>query len=176
MKQLINWFYKSLNLILVLCMVGMFILIFINVVLRMGFESGIDISEEAPRFLFVWMTFIGAIVAMRDKAHISVNLFVLRMPRFLQRICYLFCNLLISICCVYMFYSSYLQVDIIYYTITPVMQISMFFVYGISFIAAPVIGINALYNIVRVIMDRVPDHELALQPRDEDLNTGHGGE
>ena len=37
----------------------------LEVVLRYGFGSGIDISEELSRFFFVWLIFLGAIVAMR---------------------------------------------------------------------------------------------------------------
>ena len=36
----------------------MMVLVFGNVVLRYGFNSGIVVSEEMARFLFVWLTFI----------------------------------------------------------------------------------------------------------------------
>ncbi|WP_437125406.1 TRAP transporter small permease subunit, partial [Geobacillus thermoleovorans] len=38
----------------------MCILVFGNVVLRYGFNSGITWSEEMSRFLFIWMSFFGA--------------------------------------------------------------------------------------------------------------------
>ena len=34
--------------------------VFLNVVLRYGFGSGVAASEELSRLLFVWMVFIGA--------------------------------------------------------------------------------------------------------------------
>jgi gluconokinase len=37
--------------------------VFVNVVLRYGFGSGIAASEELSRLLFVWMVFIGATAA-----------------------------------------------------------------------------------------------------------------
>jgi TRAP-type C4-dicarboxylate transport system permease small subunit len=148
----------------------MFVLIFVNVVLRMTEQNGIDIAEEAPRYLFVWMTFVGAIVAMREHGHIAVNVFVLRMPLFLKKICYAVCNILILVCCGFMFYSGFLQWEIIYETISPVLQISMLFVYGITFIAAPFIGINALYNIFMMLMDRLPLHVLNLEAAPENAS------
>ncbi len=36
--------------------------------MRYGFNSGITVSEELSRWLFVWMTFLGAIVAIADRA------------------------------------------------------------------------------------------------------------
>ena len=43
----------------------MVVLVFGNVVLRYGFNSGITVSEELSRWLFVWMTFLGAIVGLQ---------------------------------------------------------------------------------------------------------------
>ena len=48
-------------------------MVFGNVVLRYAFNSGIAVSEELSRFFFVWLTFIGAIVAMRDGAHLGMD-------------------------------------------------------------------------------------------------------
>jgi hypothetical protein len=44
----------------------MVILVLGNVVLRYGFNLGITVSEEISRWLFVWLTFLGATLAMRD--------------------------------------------------------------------------------------------------------------
>ena len=54
----------------------MVILVFGNVVLRYGFNSGIAISEELSRWLLVWLTFLGAIVALREHAHLGVDTLV----------------------------------------------------------------------------------------------------
>lgn len=46
-----------------LCLAVMALAVFVNVVLRYGFGSGIAASEELARLLFVWMVFIGAAAA-----------------------------------------------------------------------------------------------------------------
>ena len=43
--------------LMVACLAGMVVMVFGNVVLRYGFNSGITASEELSRWLFVWMTF-----------------------------------------------------------------------------------------------------------------------
>lgn len=45
------------------CLGVMATAVFVNVVLRYGFGSGIAASEELSRLLFVWMVFIGATAA-----------------------------------------------------------------------------------------------------------------
>jgi drug/metabolite transporter (DMT)-like permease len=42
----------------------MVVLVFTNVVLRYALNSGIAVSEELSRWLFVWLTFLGGIVAL----------------------------------------------------------------------------------------------------------------
>src|SRR5262249_51169519 len=54
----------------------MVVLVFGNVVLRYGFNSGIAISEEISRYLFIWLTFLGAIVAVHEHEHLGVDTLV----------------------------------------------------------------------------------------------------
>lgn len=54
----------------------MVLFVFINAVLRYVFNSGGSLSEELSRWLFVWVTFLGAIVAYADDGHIGVDLVV----------------------------------------------------------------------------------------------------
>lgn len=54
----------------------MVLFVFINAVLRYVFNSGWSLSEELSRWLFVWVTFLGAIVAYADDGHIGVDLVV----------------------------------------------------------------------------------------------------
>ncbi|MFA9441120.1 TRAP transporter small permease [Uliginosibacterium sp. sgz301328] len=159
-RALANGFYRLLEAILVICMVTMFVLVFGNVILRFFFNSGFDIAEELPRFMFVLMTFLGATVAMRDRTHISVNIVLSRLSIPARRVCWGICQVLILICACYMLYSSYLQHEIVRETLSPVMMISMLWVYGVSYIAGAAIGLHALANLLRLACGRVADDEL----------------
>jgi TRAP-type transport system small permease protein len=67
---------RVVEVVLVLLLAGMVVMVFANVVLRYGFNSGLNISEEMSRYFFVWLTFIGAILAFRDHGHVGVETFV----------------------------------------------------------------------------------------------------
>ena len=45
--------------------------VFVNVVLRYGFGSGVAASEELSRLLFVWMVFLGAAAAYPAGEHMA---------------------------------------------------------------------------------------------------------
>lgn len=53
------------------CLAVMALAVFVNVVLRYGFDSGLNASEELSRLLFVWMVFIGATAAYPAGEHMA---------------------------------------------------------------------------------------------------------
>lgn len=53
------------------CLAVMALAVFVNVVLRYGFGSGLPASEELSRLLFVWMVFIGATLAYPTGEHMA---------------------------------------------------------------------------------------------------------
>ncbi len=59
---------------------AMVVLVFGNVVLRYGFDSSIDMSDEVSRWLFVWVTFLGAVVALQGHEHLGMDMVVDRLP------------------------------------------------------------------------------------------------
>jgi gluconokinase len=64
-------FQRTANTLLALCLGVMAVSVFVNVVLRYGFGSGLAASEELSRLLFVWMVFIGATAAYPLGEHMA---------------------------------------------------------------------------------------------------------
>ena len=62
---------RSVEALMALCLAVMAAAVFVNVVLRYGFGSGIAASEELSRLLFVWMVFIGATAAYPAAEHMA---------------------------------------------------------------------------------------------------------
>ena len=63
------------------CLAIMVLAVFINVVLRYGFNSGVPASEELSRLLFVWMVFIGATLAYPQGEHMAFTSLVASLQR-----------------------------------------------------------------------------------------------
>ncbi|NEX59569.1 TRAP transporter small permease [Noviherbaspirillum sp. 17J57-3] len=63
----------------------MVVLLFSNVVARYGFGAGFAGAEEISRLLFVWMVFLGAVLGLRRKAHLGVELVQERLPFWARR-------------------------------------------------------------------------------------------
>jgi TRAP-type transport system small permease protein len=84
MFERLGWLLETAIALLLGVMV---VMVFGNVFLRYAFNSGISISEELARWAFVWMTFLGAVLALKDNAHLGVDILVKMMPKAGQKIC-----------------------------------------------------------------------------------------
>ncbi len=96
------------------CLGVMALAVFLNVVLRYGFGSGIAASEELSRLLFVWMVFIGATAAYPAGEHMAFTSFVAGLrhhPKTLQALTVLIRSLVIA-SCVMLGRGAWQQVDV----------------------------------------------------------------
>ncbi|MEA3478133.1 MAG: TRAP transporter small permease [Bacteroidota bacterium] len=53
---------------------------FAQVVFRYIFNNSLSWSEELIRYLFVWLTFLGGTLAIKNKTHIGVDFFIELLP------------------------------------------------------------------------------------------------
>src|SRR3954471_18212986 len=88
MDRLLDLYCAFLKSVIAVCLAVMVVLVFGNVFLRYVFNSGITMSEELSRWLMVWLTFLGAIVALREHAHLGVDTLVRILPPVGKRICF----------------------------------------------------------------------------------------
>lgn len=94
------------------CLGVMAVAVFINVVLRYGFGSGLAASEELSRLLFVWMVFIGATAAYPAGEHMAFTSLVGALkhrPRALAAMTVLI-RLLVILGCVLLAWGAWQQV------------------------------------------------------------------
>lgn len=160
-KRLVHWYFKSLEVILVLCLGAMCIMVFGNVVLRHVFDSGINISEELSRFLFIWLTFLGAIVAMREGGHLGMDMLVHRLRGKALFAAVLVAQGLVLACCAVFLWGLMRQYALNVANIGLVTGISLGVVYSVAYLCAASIGVMTLVNIVRLLGGRITAASLA---------------
>jgi len=64
---------------------AMAIFVLAQVLFRYVFRTAFMWTEEASIFLMIWMTFVGAGVAIRRRAHVAMTFFVEKLPNRLSR-------------------------------------------------------------------------------------------
>jgi len=158
--KLIDQYCRLIRVTMVIALALMVVLVLGNVFLRYAFNSGITVSEELSRWLFVWVTFLGAIVAMKEGAHLGTDTLISRLPLGGQKICFLIAHFGMLFACWLLFKGSWDQVVINVETTSPVMEVSMawFFICGL---VLSVSGALILVNqVLRFATGRLADHEL----------------
>jgi TRAP-type C4-dicarboxylate transport system permease small subunit len=130
LQRLIDQFCRLLSMVMVASLFLMVVMVFGNVVLRYGFNSGITVSEELSRWMFVWMTFLGALIALRQHAHLGTDTVVARLPVLGKKICLGLSHLLMFYLCWLMLVGSWQQTVINWGTTSAVMETSMAYFYG----------------------------------------------
>jgi len=160
MNKLLDIYCKFLKVIMAAFLAVMVVLVFGNVVLRYAFNSGLTISEELSRWLFVWVTFLGAIVAMKEGAHLGSDTLVSRLSVAKQKVCFVLGHLLMLGICYLLFKGSYEQVIINLTTTSAVMEVSMAMFYACGLVLAVSGAIILLNQLVRLARGQLADGEL----------------
>ncbi len=167
MQTVLARFFKAVEAVLAALMLGMVVMVFGNVVLRYFFNSGIVVSEELSRFFFVWLTFIGAIVAVRDGTHLGMDNIVARLSRRGKLLCLAASQVLILMCCAIMFLGTWRKHDINATTFAPVTGLSMIWIFGLGYLCSVCMGLMALGTLYRIVTGHVAEREL-VQVRETD--------
>lgn len=169
MRKAIDWFFKGLEVLVVVAMVAMVVMVFGNVVLRYGFNSGITVSDEMSRYCFVWLTYIGAMIAMREKGHLGVDTLVKHLPVGGKKACLFVSEALMLWCNVLFFIGTWKMHGLQVSNVSPVVGISMIWVYGIGYVVAVVMALFNLDVLWRLVTGRIADDELVQVVESEDV-------
>ncbi|WP_120009327.1 TRAP transporter small permease [Teichococcus vastitatis] len=87
MRRAADGLFTWIEMLLALALAAMVAMVFGNVVLRYLFNDGIVASEELSRFLFLWLTFLGAVVVLRRAGHLGFDTLVQLLPRRSRLLC-----------------------------------------------------------------------------------------
>ncbi|BCU81564.1 ABC transporter permease [Polycladomyces abyssicola] len=168
MRAISKLITKFLNFVIVFCLGTMSILVFTNVVLRYGFNSGITWSEEMARFLFIWLTFLGGIAALKDNEHLGVDTLIKRLPRSLKKLAYILSNLIMLWVMYLVLDGSLKMTELNIDSKAPATGLPLAFIYGIGVVVGVCMGVIILINLYRVIFNKTTDADLIMTRESED--------
>lgn len=172
LQRIIHLYCRGLAALMVACLVLMVFMVFGNVVMRYGFNSGLTLSEELSRWLFVWMTFLGSVVALNERAHLGTDSLIVRLPVLGQKFCLGASLLLMLYICWLVFDGAWQQMRINWDSTSAVMEVSMgwFYASGVMFalLGAPIL----VLQLARLVAGRMSDSELIGVRESEDQPHG----
>ena len=172
MNKFIDYYCKVIGYLIAALMAVMVVLVFGNVFMRYALNSGFTLSEELSRWLFVWMTFLGAVAALRENGHLGTDMLVGRLGPAGKRICMGLSLVLMLFCDWLIFKGSYDQLMINLDSSSAVMEVSMgwFYAAGVAFavLSAPIL----LGDLWRLLTGQIDDDHLMLIQESEEAPHG----
>jgi len=145
------------------CLLLMVVLLFGNVTLRYVFNSGINVSDELSRLAFVWMIFLGAVLALREHQHIGVTMLVQRFGPRARKLAHIGCQLLTLWVLWLMADGSWKQTVIGMDTRLPVTGLPMAVFDAAVLYAAVAMGLLTLIDLARVLAGGEPPLDASLE-------------
>ena len=166
-RSVIELVFHAVEVLIAFFLALMVLFTFLNVILRYVFNSGCAWSEEISRLCFIYLVYLGAIVAARDNAHLMVDALIARVPAKAQKVIYVAIQA-ITIWLLSMLVQGSWQWAIMKKgDVWPITRFPVFFinvagaVLGVAYIAICII------NLVRLIVGK-EDPMVLLQPRHDE--------
>ena len=134
--------------------------LFINVVLRYGFNYSLAWSEELVREVIIYTTFIGCSAAVKNRSMIKIDASVQLLPKLKMPLTY-FSNFVTIIFAIMMIYYGAMMVEMQYRTQqkTIIMEIPYVILYSIL----PLMGIMMLIRAIQVIYQDIAEQRAGKQ-------------
>ena len=162
MVRVIDSFCRAVTALMAVALMIMVALVFGNVVLRYGFNSSITQSEEISRWLFVWITFMGAVVALREHAHLGTDALVARLGPRGKKVCLFICHALMLLICWMLFRGALEQTKINWDVSAPSSGASMAWFYSVGLVFSVSAALVTLVDLWKLVTGRTRDSELTM--------------
>ena len=162
MDKLLRGYCKGLEAVMAACLVLMVALVFGNVVLRYLFNSGITVSEEMSRWLFVWLTFLGALIGLREHAHLGTDALVGRLGPRGKKVCLFISHALMLVICWMLFRGSLEQTKINWDVSAPSSGASMAWFYSVGLVFSVSAALITVADLWKLVTGRTGDGELSI--------------
>ena len=171
MVKLVGAYCRLLEWLIAVALALMVVLVFGNVVLRYAFNSGITVSEEVSRWLFVWMTFLGAVVAIREHAHLGTDVLVSRLGITGKKACLVAGHVMMLYAAWLVFSGSLAQTRINWDVQAPVTGASVALFYAAGMVFAASAAVLLVLELVRAVTGRASEQDLlTVQGSEETAN------
>lgn len=168
LHRALEGYCRLLEALSVLLLASMVLMVFGNVVLRYAFNSGITVSEELSRWAFVWMTFLGAILAVKEGAHLGTDIVIARLGPLGKKLCLAVAEMLMLYCVWLVWSGSLAQTRINMAVQAPASGWSMGWVYAAGLVFALSAALFHALKLARLLAGRLADDELVAIQGSED--------
>jgi len=133
------------------------VMVAVEVILRYGFGRSLYVTEELTRYLMVWVVFLACSLALRDNAHISIEIVVNRLTGRVRAAYKLVAQLLLLAFLAFLIAEGIIALPFQLDQIIPTLEISIFWFYLAIPVGGALMALNLLPGMaanVRVLLGK----------------------
>jgi TRAP-type C4-dicarboxylate transport system permease small subunit len=145
---------KIIDWIAILFFIIIFFVALAQIVMRWIFKNPLIWSEELIRLMYVWICYIGWVMASKHKSHIRITAFISKIPPFAQKILDTFNCLLVIIFSAFMVYFGIKMTEVGGRGTAVTLPINFALVYGIAPAANGMILVYQILDLVNLWKER----------------------
>ncbi len=144
MKATLNVLTYALEYLVGALLATMAAALLLEVVLRFVFEISLPWTSEFARYAMIWITFVGAALAIKERSHIQINFFVRLLPKSIERYGYIAVNLILIAFVVVLLKNSIITVQTEMMVQTAAMNIP----FGYIVLSLPLAGVFMIFYLL----------------------------
>lgn len=137
---------------------SMTVVVAVQVFFRYGLNQSLFWSEELARYLLVWLSFLGASVAYRRKAHPGIDILQAKMPAVLQRLSAITVHLASLALFIVMIVYGYRFAYFVRLQISPALYLPKWIVFSIIPISGFILMIHGFNFLLKEVTRAHRDH------------------
>jgi TRAP-type C4-dicarboxylate transport system permease small subunit len=127
----------------------MTVVVFLQVLYRYVLTQPLHWSEELARYLFVWLSILGATLGLQKRGHFGLDFFFRMLPEQAKRRMGFFIHLLMGAVVIVILVQGVTLVQKTFLQKSPAMEISMSWAYACLPVGAALMGIHLLVIIIK---------------------------
>jgi len=154
---------KILNFIIVTMFSFMSIAVFVQIIFRYLLHQPIYWSEEFPRFILIWLTFIGSAIAMKNRSHLSISLLTNRLSLQKRKWVQFFANSLSLLFILILVWGGIIITNLTMPNRTAALQMPT----GLVYLAVPVGGMLMVFYLLKNTIELFKKNNIEIKRREE---------
>ncbi|HWR44479.1 TRAP transporter small permease [Sporomusa sp.] len=159
---------RLMNYLIAAALSLMAVFVFGNVILRYFFNSGLTWAEEVSRFLFIWLIFLGAILALRDNEHLGVDTLVRKLSLKGKKILFVINNVIILITLLLVLDGSWKLTILNIDQSSPAIGLPYAYVYVSGVVMSIGMAVIVIRNLYRLLSNKIDENDLVMTTDSEE--------
>jgi TRAP-type transport system small permease protein len=157
MRDRITWLrtFGLIEVVLVLLSLALCVDVLVAVVLRYGFGTSLGFYDELARYLFVWMSFLGAAIGVKRHGHFGVSFVVNHFPEGIRRVVNVVNTLLMLVFAGFLVSGGWTMVRLTSRQLSPGMEVPVSYLYAPVSISGILMIVYLLPHLVLQLRGRV---------------------